>query len=74
MVINLTNKAKEKLNELFPEMEQNKALRIYIAGYGWGGPSFAMALEEPNDTDLKFSLDGYDFVMEKEFEQVYSNT
>ena len=34
MVINLTNKAKEKLNELFPEMEQNKALRIYIAGYG----------------------------------------
>ena len=34
MVINLTNKAKEKLNEIFPEMEPNKALRIYIAGYG----------------------------------------
>lgn len=34
MVIDLTDKAKEKLNELLQKEEQDKALRIYIAAYG----------------------------------------
>lgn len=34
MVIEVTDKAKEKLQELISEKESNKALRIYIAGYG----------------------------------------
>ncbi|MDR7869655.1 MAG: hypothetical protein RIN55_02260 [Tissierellaceae bacterium] len=31
-----------------------------------------MALEEPGETDLKFSVDGYDFIMEEGFDQIYS--
>ena len=34
MVVDMTSKAKEKLDELFPQMEENKALRIYVAGIG----------------------------------------
>lgn len=72
MIVDLTSEAKEKLDELFPEFEDDKALRIYVAGYGWGGPSFGMALEEPKEDDLKLQVDGYDFIMEAELEQVYN--
>jgi|GEM_PF-5863703 len=34
MVIELTDKAREKFNEMFPTMEENKAFKIYIAAYG----------------------------------------
>lgn len=30
-----------------------------------------MALEEPTDSDIKYTVDGYDFVMEEGFDQVY---
>ena len=66
MVVDLTSKAKEKLDELFPQMEENKALRIYVAGIGWGGRTFGLALEEPQDGDLKLNVDGYDFIIEEE--------
>ncbi len=34
MVIDVTEKAKEKLDEILKEKESDKHLRIYIAGYG----------------------------------------
>ena len=73
MIVNLTDRAKEKLNELLKDKTDNKALRIYIAAYGWGGPSFGMALEEPGENDLKISVDGYDFIMEEGFDQIYKH-
>lgn len=30
-----------------------------------------MALEEPKDSDIKYSVDGFDFAMEEGYEQVY---
>ena len=30
-----------------------------------------MALEEPTDTDSKYKVDGFDFIIEEGFEQVY---
>ena len=30
-----------------------------------------MALEEPEDTDLKFNVDGFDFIVEDSFAEVY---
>lgn len=71
MVIEVTDKAKEKLQELISEKESNKALRIYIAGYGWGGPSFGMALEEPKSGDLELSADGFNFLVEEDLKSIY---
>lgn len=34
MLIDVTSKAKEKLNEILEDQETDKSLRIYIAGYG----------------------------------------
>lgn len=71
MEIVVTDKAKEKLEELLTEQKTDKSLRLYIASYGWGGPSFGMALEEPTDTDSKYTVDGFNFILEEGFDQVY---
>ena len=71
MVIDVTDEAKEKLSALLLEKETDKALRIYIAGYGWGGPSFGMALEEPRTGDLKFTSGEFNFIIEEGLQDIY---
>lgn len=73
MIINISDRAKEKLDEVLSSKTDGKALRIHIAAYGWGGPSFGMALEEPQENDLKISVDGFDFIMEEGFDQIYNH-
>lgn len=71
MNVELTNKAKEKLGEVLKPEETNKSLRIYIAGYGWGGPNFGLALEEPKEGDIKVLVENYEFAVEEGLEDVY---
>lgn len=40
-------------------------VRIYIAGIGWSGPSFGLALDELKDEDMTCNFEGINFVMEK---------
>lgn len=65
MKLNVTDIAKNKLKELLEEKKTDKSLRIFIAGYGWGGPNIGLALEEPKEDDeqmevhdLKFTVEG----------------
>ena len=41
-------------------------VRVYVAGMGWSGPSFGLALDELKEEDLKFEADGISFIMEKD--------
>lgn len=71
MVVKLTDKAKEKLRELLTTKENAKMLRLYVVGYGWGGPSFGMALDEPKDGDIELEVDGFNFLVEDSLSGVY---
>lgn len=71
MIIDLTNKAKEQLLEVKGEKGNEKPLRIYIAGYGWGGPSFGLALDEQKDDDMTMEVEGLDFIYGKELEEAF---
>lgn len=73
MLINVSEKAKKKLEEVLSEEDIDKSLRLYIAGYGWGGPSFGMALDEQNDEDLKIESSGFNFVIEKDLSNAYND-
>lgn len=73
MVINLTDKAKDKLKELLAAEENDKLLRLYIAGYGWGGPSFGMALDEPKENDIELESEGFNFVIEDDLSDMYES-
>lgn len=71
MVIDITSEATEKLKELMASKEENKLLKIFIAAYGWGGPSFGLALEEPKEDDEVIKSGDYNFVMDKELLDLY---
>lgn len=54
--------------------EKNKsAVRIVIEGFGWGGPSFGIVLDEQNNEDEVAVVDGIKIVADKEFSFLFDN-
>jgi len=64
MKIDITMSAKTELQKVLESKNTEKPLRIYIAAYGWGGPSFGLALDEPKDDDEQLVVDEFNFVIE----------
>ena len=65
-MIELTDPAKEQIDGYFQGKEPTP-VRIFLNSGGWGGPSLAMALDEPKDTDDTFDIKGLTFVVDKTF-------
>jgi len=56
MNINITNKALDKLKKIFEEKNGSSSkIRIFLAGIGWGGPRFNIALDEQKENDNVYS-------------------
>lgn len=72
MLVEVTDVAKKQLNEVIDPKEVEKRLRIYVTGYGWAGPTFGMALEEPKEEDLAVDADGYRFLIGDGLEETFS--
>lgn len=52
--------------------EKNKsAVRLAIAGFGWGGPTLSVALDEQNENDLIETVDDITFVVDKDEEYIF---
>lgn len=68
MKVSLSQRAKE---EIFKENINNKALRIYVAGFGWGGPKFGLSLDEVKEGDVVKESDGLKFVVDKDLDKEY---
>lgn len=73
MSIEISDKAKAQLNNLYENSIKGKALRIYISSYGWGGPSFGLALEELGEDQETIKVDDYNFVLDDGLSQRYKN-
>ena len=71
-MIDLTDTAKTQINDYFQGKEPTP-IRIFLNSGGWGGPSLAMALDEPKDTDDAFDVKGLKFVVDKDFMQKAEN-
>jgi iron-sulfur cluster assembly protein len=65
-MLKVTKKAIDKIAEYLQDKEV-KPIRIFLNSGGCGGPSTAMALDELKDTDDVFDIDGFQFVVDKEF-------
>ena len=59
----------ETTAEIRAIMEQNpdepQAIRVFLAGMGWSGPSWGLALDEQKDEDILYEEDGVKFLMEE---------
>ena len=64
MLIDVTYDAKVELEKLLKEKGTNKQLRIYVAGYGWGGPSFGLALDGQKPGDELVNNQDFEFLVE----------
>lgn len=81
MNIELTHIAREELRKYLESKNNlNKPLRVYVAGLGWGGPTFGLALDEQKDDDSIVKVDDFTFVLDQdivnnfdEFNIDYSN-
>ena len=65
-MLEVTPAASEQIKEYFKD-KQAMPIRVFLNSGGWGGPSLAMALDESKDTDKVFNVDGFDYVVDKEF-------
>ena len=66
MNINVTNKALNEIKKILKEKNTtNIKIRIFLAGIGWGGPTFNLALDEQKENDEIYSKDSIDFIADK---------
>lgn len=53
-MVGITEIAAQKVKEVMvSQNKDNSYLRLYVAGFGWGGPNFGMTLDESkNESDI----------------------
>ncbi len=74
MKIDVTNKANEELKKYLESKNLgDHGFRIYIAGFGWGGPSFGIALDEQKDGDKVKKIDELTFLIEEDLTETYGS-
>jgi len=66
MNINVTNKALKEIKKVLEEKNTtSKKIRIFLAGIGWGGPTFNLALDEQKENDKIYSANNVDFIADR---------
>ena len=74
MKIDVTQRAQDELKKILEKKNSDgKILRLYIAGFGWGGPSFGLALDEQKENDVKHVVENLEFVVDTELTQQYND-
>jgi iron-sulfur cluster assembly accessory protein len=63
-VIQITDSAKDKLKEVL-DKNPGKHLRVVFQGFGWGGPSLGLTLDEPKKGEVGFLVNGLDVLIEE---------
>ena len=66
MMLEITDAATVKIADYFRGREV-APIRIFLNEGGWGGPSLSMALDEPKDTDNKYTVDNFQYIVNKDF-------
>lgn len=74
MSIEITQEASKELRKFLEKKHDiNKYLRIYVAGFGWGGPSFGIALDEQKDEDEVIKVDDFTFLLDADMVNNFSD-
>lgn len=72
MNVTVTERAQEQLKKILEKKgAESKSLRIYIAGVGWGGPSFGIALDEQKENDDVTKIGEYSYLVDKDLLSTY---
>ena len=74
MKVTLPETAVEVLKEILSESSDKPSnIRVYFAGFGCGGATFGVALDDKKDTDLEYTTDDLVFIMDKDDYKEYGD-
>ena len=65
MNIEISNNALTQLKSILKKKATESKVRIFLAGIGWGGPRFNLALDEQKENDKIYSEGGIHIIAEK---------
>ena len=51
MILKITDSARDLLKKILQE-KNTGGIRVFFAGFGWGGPQIGLALDEPEADDI----------------------
>lgn len=54
--------------------KKKKAIRLHIKGFGWGGPTLGLVLDEQKDDDISENIEGLTFVAQKDEAYIFDST
>lgn len=72
MKITFDNETKDALLEGLSK-ENKPAVRLAIAGFGWGGPNLSVVLDEQKSDDIAETVDGITFVVNEDEEYIFED-
>lgn len=72
MNVTIDESTKEALLDNLKKRNKD-AVRLAIKGFGWGGPTFGVVLDEQHEDDDILEVDGVKFVAEKDISFVFDN-
>lgn len=72
MKISMSPETKDALMKMINE-KNNSAVRLYIAGFGWGGPTLGVVLDEQKENDITCTVDGIAFVASEDEAYIFED-
>ena len=74
MKVAITAEAAEAIKQIANQHEDKpNNVRVYVAGMGWSGPSFGLALDEQKEDDLLDDSNEVKFIMEKDLYETFGD-
>ena len=70
-MIHISKEAVNAIKEKYNFDEADKNIRIFIKGFGWGGPKFGITLDGVKENDQIKELDGISIIVEKDLLELY---
>ena len=67
-MLEVTTAATQQIEQYFKDKDVSP-IRIFLNEGGWGGPGLAMALDEPKETDETIEIEGFQYIVDKDFMQ-----
>lgn len=72
MKVAFDEKTKESLQNKLNEFDKS-AVRFMIKGFGWGGPTLGVVLDEQKSEDIAETVEGIKFVVDKDEEYIFED-
>ena len=67
-MLTITDEARDELKVVL-EQNSGKSLRVTMAGFGWGGPSLGLTLDEATDKDKVLTVNEIEILLDAQVER-----